>query len=265
MGFEESWGRVQARLADGVPTTVLLDEYYLPMFEEFYQQAHTPHAFSVVAFDSGQETIQFLNIRRSVEVCEVPLATFREAWSEGHSWYDLVMPDALPTLTAEAARQDLLAGAAQMLPAHPGEYWHTGVPAIRQFANDMSALDRHLEGRDLDAALEEGFHQFVNIREQRGLAATTVTMLAEQLSDEALHEAGRALDGIAKRWNDARKAFVRSMGTDPGSVLPELGERIHDIADAEERGVRDLRTALEPGRWSADKRIELRLAVPAAA
>lgn len=258
MGADESWARILARLEARRPTPILLDNFYLRVHESFYQKVHGTHVFAVGGYEASTDTVHVFNVRESLEDWQIPRSTLTQAWAtEEYTFYDIVPASAAP-YPSQAIRADLLACIREMLPAHRGEHWSRGVPAIRRFADDLEAY----QGRDPDhvrAVLEDGFHQLPPIREQRLLMGRSLQVIGESLALPALIDLGVTVTDLGKAWSVARNWFLRAIELDLSRGLTRLAAKLREVADAEELALIRLGELCESGAWRMDAAVPLTL------
>ena len=261
MGPEASWEWVLERLHAGIPVTALLDSYHLPVYLTFYQKLHETHVYVVGGYDPANAVVYLVNPRQKVEVWPTPLNEFMTAWSrEEYEWYDIQVPDRLPPYTTDDLRDDLWRSLRQMLPAHRGESWRAGVPAIRRFADDFATYPQRFEPEVLKGILEDGFHQLPSMREQRWLFSTRLRLIALQLGFDELHDVSLRVYEAGKRWSVARGWCVRAAemeNLDRG--VGRLVQKLREAAAAEEESASALRSLLESPRWPRGIPIDLGL------
>lgn len=254
MSRADSWARITANLHERRSTPVMLDNYHLPFYNTFHNRHHALHTYSVVGLGEQGDVVEILDLRHhAIKRYQLPCELFMQAWATDlFPWYSIDCAAQRPYTVADLA-SDLDQNLGGLLPAHPGEYWSTGIPAVRTFAAELGGYPDKFEANTLRAICEDGFHQVPPIRNQRFLHSIALGLAGRQLGNRLVVDLGQQLREIARGWNAIRTRFARA--AKPESTTADVNriiEKIRFVADLEEQGAERLREVIDSLEQSVD-------------
>lgn len=251
---EQGWAQVRAQVADGVPTVVAADNFYLP-FRPAYQDVHTNHLVTVYGYDEQAGTVRVLDAvppRFDGDIRLSELAAARDSrnpilherdmfftdrpianrWLEVHVDPDQVAPFDMDTIR-DTIRRNLDGFAAT---AGPGDGL-LGLAGQRTYlAGVATRLDGGADIRD------ELFLVAGAVLANTALHADWLAAAARAIGEPRLAVLGRAVQRIAHHWTAIR---ILSAQTTTGEADGDrLRRRFGALSDDQARVLAELADAI---------------------
>jgi hypothetical protein len=268
--WETAWSDVKRHLDAGDPVLVFVDLYYLDYYDTNTHFA--PHSLLVVGYDEDADAteaphadpdagtgVAYMADSEFDEVQPLPLSSLREAWASK----DMLPLDNRYIVTEGDPQADVGAAARDAI-RETAQYMLDPATASRDTLGDTMGMGTHgLDGMhafadsmtewpDLEDPTWIARFAYQNI-ERRGTGGGAFRGLYAPFLDELGSEAGlddsfaEEMHGIAGDWSSLAAILYEASETDDdmAPLLDEAAERVHVVADREERFYEDVLAALE--------------------
>ncbi|WP_322923408.1 BtrH N-terminal domain-containing protein [Paenibacillus campi] len=231
---QEAWEQLQAKIQEGKPVIVAVDNYYLP-FRPAYQDVHTNHLIVVYGIDTEQEIVYVLDNKPPQFKGAIPIETLRQARNSlnpgsdrslyfytdnpiENRWLDVVIENFVAEPNEDWVKQVISKNLEAWSASSEDDTW-LGIDGIERLLAQLHTRSLLNDPNAMDELYVVGW----TIQQQTSLHGDFLIFIGNKLNVLKMAEVGRDVNRLAHAWSNLRMlgAHHRACGSEISNRLEE--------------------------------------------